>query len=178
MIRLGNSEKTGDDGERNVYYARIAAKVLAVSGGEMNRREFGKTAFAVTVTAIGAPAALAIVPHSVIDSVVIDFQKSTQQPVHLNNPDEEGRHFAYRETGDLVTYRHFEFLREDGLVIGQSTSMNYWTQTYDILENSFLAMKKPADAMSFTREEFKIYVEKVRISLNGWIVPLHEVGNS
>jgi hypothetical protein len=144
----------------------------------MNRRDFGKTALAVTVTALAAPAALASTPHSVKDCIVIDFQGKQQHWAHLHTPDEKGRHFAFQETGEMVTYRHFEFLRDDGLVVGQSTSMAYWTQTYDSLESSFGAMTKPAGGKAFTQEEFKKYVNEVRIALNGWIVPLNELGNS
>jgi hypothetical protein len=176
--RLSHSEKTGDDGAHDVYYAKIAIGGWAVTGGEMNRRDFGKTALAVTVTAMAAPAALASTPHSVTDCIVIDFGKSQQRWVHLRTPDEKGRHFAYQETGEMVTYRHFEFLRDDGLVVGQSTTMAYWTQTYDTLENSFLAMRMPAGSKGFTPEEFRKYVDEVRIDLNGWIVPLTELGNS
>ena len=78
----------------------------------------------------------------------------------------------------MVTYRHFEFLRDDGLVVGQSTTMAYWTQAYDSLENSFVAMSMPAGSKAFTQEEFRKYVDEVRIDLDGWIVPLSELANS
>ncbi|MGA2046951.1 MAG: twin-arginine translocation signal domain-containing protein [Terracidiphilus sp.] len=144
----------------------------------MNRRDFGKTALAVTATALVAPAALASTGHSVTDSVIIDFKTSQQIWVHLSTPDEKGRQFAYQDTGKMVTYRHFEFLRDDGLVVGQSSSMANWTQTYDSFENSFLAMSKQAGSPVFTLEEFRKYVDEVKIYLNGWTVPLNEVGNS
>jgi hypothetical protein len=144
----------------------------------MNRRDFGKTALAVTVTAMTAPAALASTSHTVVDSVVIDFEKSGQRWTHLHTPDEKGRRFAYQETGERVTYRHFEFLRDDGLVVGQTTTMASWTQTYDAFENSFLTMSKAAGSQRFTQAQFQKYVDEVRVYLNGWIVPVHELGNS
>jgi hypothetical protein len=127
---------------------------------------------------MAAPAALASTPHSVTDCFVIDFGKSQKRWAHLRTADEKGRHFAYQETGEMVTYRHFEFLRDDGLVVGQSTTMAYWTQTYDSLENSFVAMRMPADSKAFSQEEFRKYVDEVRNDLNGWIVPISELGNS
>jgi hypothetical protein len=144
----------------------------------MNRRDFGKTAFAVTVTGMVAPVALASTPHSVTDSIVIDFEKSRRRWVHLHSPDEAGRKFAYEETGETVRYRHFEFLRDDGLVVGQSTKMTGWTQAYDSFENEFVHLYKPAGSKQFSHEEFVKYADEVRIYLNGWIVPLHELGNS
>jgi hypothetical protein len=144
----------------------------------MNRRDFGKTAFAVTVTALAAPAALGSAPHSVTDSIVIDFDKSQKRWVHLRTPDENGRNFAYEDTGKMVRYRHFEFLRDDGLIVGQSTTMGNWTQAYDAFENEFVHMYKPAGGKRYTHEEFQKYVDDVRIYLNGWIVPLNELGNS
>src|SRR5208337_4271986 len=106
----------------------------------MNRRDFGKTAFAVTVTALAAPAALGSAPHSVTDSIVIDFDKSQKRWVHLRTPDENGR--------------NFEFLRDDGLIVGQSTTMGNWTQAYDAFENEFVHMYKPAGGKRYTHEEF------------------------
>jgi len=144
----------------------------------MNRRDFGKTAFAITVTAMVTPVALAQTTHAITDSIVIDFEKSRQRWVHLKTPDEKGRHFAYEETGQLVRYRHFQFLREDGLIAGESTKIENWTSVYDSFETEFLHMYKPAGGRRFTHEEFRDYVDEVRIYLNGWIVPLHELGNS
>jgi hypothetical protein len=144
----------------------------------MNRRDFGKTAFAVTVTAMVAPVALAQTTHTIIDSIVIDFEKSGQRWVHRRTPDEKGRHFGFEETGEQVRYRHFQFLREDGLIAGESTKMGNWTSTYDSFENEFLHMYMPAGGRRFNHAEFRQYVDEVRIYLNGWIVPLHELGNS
>lgn len=144
----------------------------------MNRRDFGKTAFAITVTALAAPAALASTGHSIIDSVVIDFERSRKRWVHVHSPDERGPRFAYQETGERERFRHFEFLREDGLVVGQSSSMTNWTATYDAFENEFLTMYRTPGSPQFTPTQFQKYVDGVRISLNGWIIPLNEIGNS
>jgi hypothetical protein len=167
-----------DDGHSDVYYSENGFPGHQVRGGEMNRRDFGKTALAITVTAMAAPAALASAGHSIVDSVVIDFNKNRVRWVHLKQPDEKGRKFAYQETGQVERYRHFEFLREDGLVVGQSTGMTNWTAAYDSFENEFLTMYKTPGSKRFTRLEFQKYVTEVRIYLNGWIVPLNEIGNS
>ncbi len=148
------------------------------TGNKMNRRDFGKTAFAVTATALFAPVALASTTHSITDSIVIDFEKNRKRWAHLRVPDERGQHFAFEETGDVVRYRHIEFLRDDGLIAGQSTTMQNWTSVYDSFENEFLHMYKPEGASRFTHEEFRKYVDNVRIYFNGWIVPLNELGNS
>ena len=145
---------------------------------KMNRRDFGKTAFAITATALLAPTALASTTHSISDSIVIDFEMNRKRWVNLRTPDEKGRRFAYEETGEGVRYRHFQFLRDDGLVVGQSSIMANWTSVYDSFKDEFLHMYKPAGGRRFSHEEFRIYVDNVRIYLNGWIVPLNELGNS
>jgi hypothetical protein len=152
----------------------------------MNRRNFSKTALAVAATAMVAPRALAATPTmaprtpaitqvSILDCVVIDFTRNVERWVPLKHPDFEGRKFVYEPTGALIQYRHFEFLRSDGLVIGGSAKMSYWTTYYDALENEALHLYKPATTKRFDRSEFLTYVEEVRYYLNGRIVPIDQL---
>lgn len=149
----------------------------------MNRRDFGRTALAVAATAAVAPHALAAsslsVPRtaaatqvSILDCVVIDHSRNVLRRVYLKHADFEGRKSVLEPTGGIVRYRHFEFLRSDGLVVGGSAKMAYWTTFYDTLENEALHLYMPPATKRFDRSEFKTYAEDVRYYLNGRIVPI------
>jgi len=137
----------------------------------MNRRDFGKVAFAVAATAVVAPAALAAEPSAIIDCIVIDYETNKQRWRPLDHADVAGHTFVYEDTGEQVTHRHFEFLRGDGLVAGAGTRIEYWTEFYDLCENEFLHMLKLPATRRFDHAEFLRYVEDVRYYLNGRIVP-------
>lgn len=142
---------------------------------EMNRREFGKAALGVATAVLIAPMARAVEPSAIIDCIVIDYEKDKHRLVHLKEPDFEGRNFVYEDSGEQVGYRHFEFLRSDGLVMGQSSEMQWWTQCYDSLEDEFMHATFPAGGKRFSRDEFRSYVEGVRDYFNGRIVPVDEL---
>jgi hypothetical protein len=144
----------------------------------MNRRDFGKTALAVAASAMVAPAALASTPRSITDSVVIDYEGKGLRWVYLDAPDETGHRFAYEDTGETVRYRHFEFLRDDGLVVGESTKMSRWAESYDSFEREFLQMSKPPGSKRFSGEEFSRYVEEVRYYYDGRIVPVEDLAST
>lgn len=130
----------------------------------------------IAVAVAVAPSALAAQTAAVIDCIVIDHQVSGKTWVYLPEPDFEGRRFRFEEDGEQVQYRHFEFLRADGLVIGVSARIERWTECYDRTEDEFIHMYKPPAYKRFDHAEFLQYVEDVRYSLNGYIVPPEQLG--
>jgi hypothetical protein len=142
----------------------------------MNRRDFGKTALAVAAAALVTPSALAAEPQSIIDCVVIDYTRNRLVWRLLKQPDFEGHRFVYEDTGSPVQYRHFEFLRSDGLVVGASARMAFWTTFYDAFENEVQHMEKAPTAKAFTHAQFMTYIEEVRAYFNGRIVPIDQLG--
>jgi hypothetical protein len=142
----------------------------------MNRREFGKTALGVAAVAMVAPRALAATQsRSIIDCIVIDYEKNKKKWVHLKQPDQDGRTFVYKDTSGTIQYRHFEFLGSDGLVVGKSSPMSLWTQCYDSFETEFENLSMPTGGKRFTRSEFTSYVEEVKLYYNGRIVPISDL---
>lgn len=138
----------------------------------MNRREFSKAAFCVAGAALVAPAALALEPHAIADCIVIDYEKNARRWRHLDEPDDRGHTFIYEDTGKQVSYRHFELLRNDGLVMGESARVTRWSEMYHAFESEFLHARMQPGAKAFTRDEFLDYVLDIRDSLNGRIVPV------
>jgi hypothetical protein len=145
----------------------------------MNRREFGKVTMGAVAVGMVAPLAEAATirrpasTRSIIDCVIIDFDKSKQRWIHLTERDERGRDFIYEDTGETAAHRHFEFLGSDGLVVGRSSPMEFWTSNYQTLEDEFLTFYKVPGSKAFSRDEFQQYVDVVRTSLNGNYVPIN-----
>jgi hypothetical protein len=138
----------------------------------MNRRQFGKTALGVAAATVLTPTAFAAQRRSIKDCVVIDFRQYKKHWRHFAEPDGEGRTFVYEDSSSTASFRHFEFLGSDGLVIGISTRIEHWTRCYDTFEDEFLHFYKQNMGKVFTHSEFLTYVEDVRDYLNGNIVPI------
>jgi len=144
----------------------------------MNRREFGKTALGVAAAALIAPRAMAAEHRNIIESIVIDYERSKKRWRHLKEPDEAGHAFLYEDTDETEAYRHFEFLGSDGLVVGKSSKLARWTECYESLESEFLSLYKPPSGKRFNHGEFLKYVEEVRDYFNGRIVPIEELAQT
>jgi hypothetical protein len=141
----------------------------------MNRREFGKAALGVAAASFIGPVALAAAPRSIVDTIVIDYQKPKRRWRLLKEPDFEGHKFVYEDTDETESYRHFQFLGSDGLVVGESAEMKWWPACYDSLEDEFLHSFNPPAGKRFSHDEFRHYVEEVREYFNGRIITLEEM---
>ena len=144
----------------------------------MNRREFGKTALGLAAAAVIAPRAMAAEHRSIIESIVIDYERYKKRWRHLEEPDEQGHTFVYEDTDEMEGYRHFEFLGSDGLVVGKSSKIARWTECYDTLQSEFLYLYKPQSGKRFSHDEFLKHVEQVRDYFNGRIVPIEELAQT
>jgi len=146
-------------------------------GGELNRREFGKAALGVATATLVRPVAFAATLRTILACVVIDYDKNRKSWHHLDQPDEAGRTSVYQDSSRKDKYRHFEFLGNDGLVVGLSTKREHWTQGYDAFEEQFMTFYMSPSGKRFTQSEFKRYVENVRIDLNGHFVEIQDLGS-
>ena len=142
----------------------------------MNRREFGIAAFGATAAAFIAPVARAGESRAIADCIVIDYEKPRQSMVWLDEPDEKGHTFVHEDTDEQVSYRHIEFLRNDGLVMGESWELSQWSKYYNSFRSEFLSTMKPAGAKGFTYDEFLKYAQEVREYFDGRMIPSEEVG--
>ena len=145
----------------------------------MNRREFNKVTLGAVTVGMVAPLAAAqtvrrpAAPRSIVDCVIIDFDKNKLVRRALKEPDDQGRFYRFEDTGETTSHRHFEFLGSDGLVVGRSSPVEFWTSNYESLEGEFATFYKVPDAKPFSRDEFQEYVDTVRTYLNGNYVPIH-----
>jgi hypothetical protein len=142
----------------------------------MNRREFGIAAIGATAAALIAPVARAGELRAITDCIVIDYEKPKQRFVLLDEPDEKGHKFVFEDADQRMSYRHIEFLRNDGLVMGESWQLSRWSRNYDSFKNEFLSTLKPSGAKSFTYDEFLKYAQEVREYFDGRMVPSEELG--
>jgi hypothetical protein len=144
----------------------------------MNRREFNKVTFGAVVVGMAAPLSAAVpvrrqvAPRSVIDCIIIDFEKSKLVRRAVAGRDERDHAFTLEDSGETASHRHFEFLGSDGLVIGRSSPVEFWTTNYQSLEDEFSTLYHASGFKPFSRDEFQQYADTVRTSLNGNYVPI------